>query len=353
MQNNARKNIIYSIVLLLVVFAVFLYRKDSEPPVEQKASDNTDRITVSGKTMGTTYRVVYLNSEGLDFKNSIDSILTRFNQSLSTYIPDSELSRLNTGDSLAFELPYLLPVLQKSREIYELTGGAFDPTVGPLVNAWGFGPTGPQAHDSVDIKKLLPLVGFDKIQFSDTAVWKTQPGVYLDFSAIAKGYAVDVIASFLKDRGIDNMLVEIGGELVARGVNDKGEIWKVGINRPDANDFTNEIFSIVALDNKALATSGNYRNFYEMDSIRYSHTIDPATGYPVQHSLLSATVVAPDCMTADAYATAMMVMGLEKSLALLDQVKELEAVLIYNNESASLETYISESLKPFVSDLRK
>ena len=351
MRNNARKNIIYSIILLLVVFAVFLYRKDSEPPVAEKASDNSDRITVSGNTMGTTYRVVYLDGEGKDFKSSIDSILTRFNQSLSTYIPDSELSRLNQSDSLVFELPYLLPVLKKSREVYELTEGAFDPTVGPLVNAWGFGPTGPQSHDSLDIKSLLPLVGFDKIQFNDTAVWKTQPEVYLDFSAIAKGYAVDVVASFLEENDIDNMLVEIGGELVARGVNDRGEIWKVGINRPDASDFTNEIFSIVALDNKALATSGNYRNFYELDSVRYSHTVDPKTGYPVQHSLLSATVVAKDCMTADAYATAMMVMGMERSLVLLDQVRELEAVLIYSDESGSLKTYISESLKPFISDL--
>lgn len=349
MRNNARKNIIYSIVLLLVVFGVYLYRQNQEPPVEEAIE--SDRVTVAGKTMGTTYRVVYLDDQNRDFKLSIDSLLTVFNQSLSTYIPDSELSRFNQSDTLIFDSPYLLPVLKKSQEVYDVSGGAFDPTVGPLVNAWGFGPSGPQPKDSVDIRKLLPLVGFDKIHFDEKLVWKSQPGIYVDFSAIAKGYAVDIVAGLLDERGISNMLVEIGGELVAKGVNDKGEIWKVGINQPDEKDFTNELFSIVALDNKALATSGNYRNYYEVDSVRYSHTIDPITGFPVRHRLLSATVVAKDCMTADAYATAMMVMGVEKSIALLDQEKELEAFLIYSNESGQTQTYISESLKPYISNV--
>lgn len=349
MQNNARKNIIYSIILLLVVFGVYLYRQNQEAPVAEIIE--SERITVSGTTMGTTYRVVYLDGERRDFKASIDSLLIVFNQSLSTYIPDSELSQFNRRDSLIFGLPYMLPVLKKSQEVYGRSSGAFDPTVGPLVNAWGFGPEGATPKDSIDINQLLPLVGFDKISFDEEMVRKSQPGVYLDFSAIAKGYAVDVVASLLEERGISNMLVEIGGELVARGVNDKGEIWKVGINQPDQDDFTNELFSIVALDNKALATSGNYRNYYEIDSVRYSHTIDPRTGYPVQHGLLSATVVAPDCMTADAYATALMVMGTENAILLLNQLEELEAFLIYNDSSGVVQTYISESLKPYISNV--
>src|SRR5690606_31260038 len=169
-------------------------------------------------------------------------------------------------------------------------------------------------------------------------VHKSRPGIYLDFSAIAKGYAVDVVADLLEAQGIVNMLVEIGGELVARGVNDKGEVWKVGINRPDEKEMSNELFSIIALNDKALATSGNYRNYYVVDSVRYSHTIDPRSGYPVQHGLLSATVVAPDCMTADAYATALMVMGTENAITLLDQVEELEAFLIYNDDSGRIQT---------------
>lgn len=351
MQNNARKNIIYSILLMLVLFGVFLYRKNPEPP--QEAPKDNGRITISGKTMGTTYRIVFLDEEGRDFKNSIDSILTVFNQSLSTYIPDSELSQFNKGDSLVFKLPYLLPVLKKSREVFTLTEGAFDPTVGPLVNAWGFGPEGAQPKDSIDIRNILPLVGFDGITFDEQVMRKSKPGIYLDFSAIAKGYAVDIVAEYLEENGISNMLVEIGGELVAKGNNDKGELWKVGINQPDGKDFSNDIISIIALDNKGMATSGNYRNFYELDSIKYSHTISPFTGEPVQNGLLSATVVASDCMTADAFATAMMVVGTEKSIALLDQEKELEAFLIYSDESGNMKTFISEGLKPYISDIRE
>src|SRR5690554_7488921 len=232
MQNNARKNIIYSIVLLLVLFGVFLYRQNQESPVE--AAIESDRVTVTGKTMGTTYRVVYMDDQRRDFKVSIDSLLVEFNQSLSTYIPESELSRFNQRDSLMFESSYLLPVLKKSQEVYNISGGAFDPTVGPLVNAWGFGPSGPQPKDSVDIRKLLPLVGFDKVHFDEKLVWKSQPGIYVDFSAIAKGYAVDIVAGLLDERGISNMLVGIGGELVARGGNDKGEVWDGGVKERDA-----------------------------------------------------------------------------------------------------------------------
>lgn len=347
MQNNVRKNIIYSVFLLLVFFGVFLYRQYQAPApaVEQ----DSDRITVSGNTMGTTYRVVYLDEGHRDFKAEIDSLLVDFNQALSTYIPDSELSRFNKSDSMAFNSPYLLPVLKKSKEVYEKTGGAFDPTVGPLVNAWGFGPDG--ARDSVAVDSLLQLVGFDQVYFDDHTIKKNNPGIYLDLSAIAKGYAVDIVAEFLEKKGITNMLVEIGGELVGKGINERGELWKVGINQPDVKEFSNNIFTVIALDNKAMATSGNYRNFYERDSVKYSHTISPFTGKPVQHGLLSATVLAEDCMTADAYATAMMVMGTEKSIALLEKEKGLEAFLIYNDETGGFKTFVSESLKPFVSAL--
>src|SRR5690554_3628361 len=348
MQNNRRKNIIYSMILLLVVFGVFLYRQNEAPP--EGIQQGEGRITVNGKTMGTTYRLVYLDMEGRDFKDEVDSLLVEFNQSLSTYLPDSELSRFNQQDSILLERPFFLPVLKKSKEVHHATGGAFDPTVGPLVNAWGFGPDGIQPKDSVDIKSLLSLVDFDAISFDDAMIKKSRPGVYLDFSAIAKGYAVDVVSEYLLQNGITNMLVEIGGELRARGHNDRGELWKVGVNRPDDKEFSNDIISIVALNNKGMATSGNYRNFYVQDSVKYAHTIDPLTGYAVQHGLLSATVVADDCMTADAYATAMMVMGVEKSIALLDKMENLEAYLIYNDESGEVKTFVSEGLKPYVSD---
>lgn len=349
MRSNANKNIIYSIILLLLVAIVYLYRQNQQKPVEEIDEKVTGKVTLNGNTMGTTYNITYLDPSERDFQVSIDSLLLVFNQSLSTYIPDSELSKFNQGDTLFFGLPYFLPVLQSSKEVYEITGGAFDPTVGPLVNLWGFGPTGPQLKDSVNIDGMLELVGFNKISFDSASVRKSKPGMYLDFSAIAKGYGVDVVAEFLQGKGIENLLVEIGGELVARGVNEKGELWKVGINRPEELGRADELYSIVALDNKAMATSGNYRNYYEAGGVKISHTINPATGRPVNHNLLSATVLAGDCMTADAYATALMVMGTEKAIELQKSQSLFEVFLIYNDSTGQLKSYASEGLKPFLS----
>lgn len=348
MRSNANKNIIYSIILLLLVAIVYLYRQNQQQPKEIVVEESTGRVTFSGSTMGTTYRIVYLDSEDRNFKEQVDSLLVVFNESLSTYIEDSEISRFNRKDTLAFELPFFYEVLNSSKEVYQKTNGAFDPTVGPLVNLWGFGPGGPHLKDSVNINQMLPLVDFESVVFDTVKVIK-KTGMYLDFSAIAKGFGVDVVAQFLQKKGIENMLVEIGGELVARGQNDKGELWKVGINKPEELGRADQLISIVALDNKGLATSGNYRNFYEAGNMKISHTIDPATGRPVRHGLLSATVIAKDCMTADAYATAMMVMGTEKSIALQQTLVDIEMFLIFNNENGEMDYYASDGIKPYLS----
>jgi len=352
MRPNTRKNIIYSIVLLVAVMLVYSWRnRDKTETTVTEAVVEAGKLRLSGPTMGTTYNITYLDDQDRDLKPSIDSLLEVFNQSLSTYIPDSELSKFNSGDTLDYNLPYLYPVLEASKEIYENTNGAFDPTVGPLVNIWGFGPGGPELKDSVDINLLLKTVGFTKIEFDKKQVRKKVPGIYLDFSAIAKGYGSDVVANFLSDKGIQNYLVEIGGELVAKGVNEKGELWKVGINRPEESANASDLMGIVALQDRAMATSGNYRNFYMRDSLRISHTIDPATGYPVNHSLLSATVVAKDCMTADAYATAMMVMGKDEAIALDQKLDEIEVFLIFDDGTGNFKTFSSDSLKPYLSFL--
>lgn len=351
MNNNAQKNIIYSIILLLLVVIVYLFRQNKEASQGQEISsaDTVGRMVIEGQTMGTVYRIVYLDPSQRNLKANVDSVLRVFNQSLSTYIPHSEISRFNKLDSLVFESPFFLPVLEASKEIFELTTGAFDPTVGPLVNLWGFGPGGPQLKDSVNISSILDQVGFQHISFTSKYVKKEVPGMYLDFSAIAKGYGVDVVADYLISKGIDDFLVEIGGELVARGVNDKGELWKVGINRPEELGNPEELYSIIALNDKGMATSGNYRNFYEVDGLKISHTIDPKTGRPVRHGLLSATVLADDCMTADAIATALMVMGTQKAIELQEQLKTFEIFLIYNDESGELNSFASEGMKPYLS----
>jgi FAD:protein FMN transferase len=354
MVSNSQKNIIYSLVLLLMVILVYAYRSRQNPATESiQEKPSAGKITLAGKTMGTTYNITYLDVNGRDLQNSIDSLLVVFNQSLSTYIPDSELSQFNHGDSLRFKLPYMLPVLKASKEVFEKTGGSFDPTIGPLVNSWGFGPSGPELKDSVDIRNLLNLVGFNKLEFSDTLLTKKIPGIYLDFSAIAKGYGVDVLGEFLESKGIANYLVEIGGEVVVRGVNEKGELWKLGINRPEESATASDLFSIIALDNRAMATSGNYRNYYVKDSLKISHTINPATGYPVNHGLLSATVIAKDCMTADAYATALMVMGTDRAMALDSALNEIEVFLIYSDGQGGYKTFASESIKPYLSFLQE
>lgn len=349
MSSNAKKNIIYSIVLLLLVAIVYFYRQSTSKPAHEIIQPLNSKVVFSGNTMGTSYRVVYLDEIGRDFQSSIDSLLLVFNQSLSTYIPGSEISRFNNGDSLVFESPFFYPVLNSSKEIFELTDGAFDPTVGPLVNLWGFGPGGPQLKDSVNIDLLVKLIGFNNIIFDEFSVKKKIPGIKLDFSANAKGYGVDVIADFLQNKGIDNFLVEIGGELVAKGVNEKGEIWKVGVSRPEEQGNPDQLYSIIALDNSAMATSGNYRNFYELDGLKVSHTIDPATGRPVRHGLLSATVIAGDCMTADALATALMVMGTEKAIQLQRKNGNFEIFLIYNDGEGNMISYASEGIKPYLS----
>jgi thiamine biosynthesis lipoprotein len=354
MASNAQKNTIYSLVLLVLVLSVYFWRSSDNPEKTQETElSNPGTISFSGQTMGTTYSLTYLSQSGKNLQISVDSLLVVFNSSLSTYIPDSEISRFNRMDTLAFTLPYLPQVLNASKTVYENTAGAFDPTVGPLVNVWGFGPGGPELKDSADIEVLLRLVGFDKVNFDNKDVRKTVTGVYLDFSAIAKGQGADVIADFLTRRGIENYLIEIGGELVARGVNEKGELWKVGINRPDESASASDLYSIIALENRGMATSGNYRNYYVRDSVKISHTINPATGYPVNHSLLSATVLAKDCMIADAYATALMVMGLERAIQLDSTLSEIEVFLIYDDGKGGYGTFASESLKPYLSFIQE
>jgi len=294
--------------------------------------------------MGTTYSIKYQAPSGNNYKDRIDSILVNFNDCLSTYIVNSEISRFNQDSIFYFGLPYFYPVLLKSEEIYNSTGGAFDPTVMPLVNAWGFGPDSGMIPDSSKVDSLKQFVGYDNIQFNEEKVWKSKSGIELDFSAIAKGYGVDIVSEFLSNQGLVNYFVEIGGEVVASGLNDKDLFWRLGIEDPSIDSGQRSPKAIVELENKAMATSGNYRNYYLKDGIKYAHTINPHTGFPVEHSLLSATVFAKDCMTADAYATSFMVMGLEEAKNLLSAVEGLEAFLIFSDEVGDLQTFATKGV---------
>jgi thiamine biosynthesis lipoprotein len=330
------KSKLYPILLILVVLIVWIVR--------QKA-DKLEKVQFTGETMGTYYNITYLHPNGINYKEDIDSLLIEWLNSLSTYIPQSEISQFNRNISFRFISPYFYPVLAKCKEIFDATEGAFDPTVMPLVNAWGFGPEESEMPDSSKIEELIRLVDFNKIVFDSVEVKKMIPEMSLDFSAIAKGYGVDVVGEFLHKRGVENYLVDIGGEIICRGINDRGTPWTTGIEDPGNDMFNRKLKAIIEVTDKGIATSGNYRNFYVKDGKKYAHTISPFTGFPVEHSLLSATVVADDCMTADAYATAFMVLGLEAAKPILEDHPELDVYFIFSDNNGDIQTFMTDGFK--------
>lgn len=303
--------------------------------------------SITGFTQGTTYHITYEIRGETDLKPEVDSILNDFDHSLSTYIPNSVISEINRNVPGIEADEHFIKVFNKSYEVYLNTDGAFDITVAPIVNALGFGFTKKVHVDSALIDSLLQYVGMNKVKLSGKKVIKQFPETMFDVNAIAQGYSVDVVSAYFDKLGIKNYLIEIGGEIRTKGRNSKKEDWKIGIDKPIENNMIpgESLQTILKLTNKSLATSGNYRKFYEEDGVKYAHSIDPKTGYPVLTRLLSATVVANDCMTADAYATAFMVMGLEKSIDYLSKHKELQGYLIFGGKDGNFETYITEGLR--------
>jgi len=323
---------------LILAFLIFTLVRRSALQLQQ----------LSGQTMGTIiYNVKYIGLADDALQTEIDSVLRAFNRSLSTYIPDSEVSDLNNTGDLTFRSPFFYPVLARSKVIFDKTDGAFDPTVGLLTDAWGFGP-GRQIPnpDSAAVDSLLNMTGFEHLHFNEKQAILPE-GYRLDFSAIAKGYAVDLVGELLERKSIGNYLVEIGGEVRCRGLNKEDKSWSLGIENPTVAPDEQELLAIVRLKDLSLATSGNYRNYYEKDSSVYAHIIDPRTGYTAGHNLLSASVFASDCMTADAYATALMVLGTEASQKLVEQ-ENIEAILVFWEAGGSLGTYASPGIRPFV-----
>lgn len=302
--------------------------------------------TAQGGIFGTTYHVKYESPQPLDAE--ILAELQRVDASLSVFNPQSVISQINDGrrqrvDAMLYE------VLQKARQVSEATGGAFDITVMPLVNAWGFGfKHGKLPVPDRKVDSLRAFVGYQRLTLTaDSVLCKEDARVSIDCGAIAKGYGVDRVARLLRDHGVRNFMVEIGGEVVTKGRNPQtGNPWQIGVSRPDeTQQGGGEVQTVLSLENAALATSGNYHNFYIRDGKKYAHTIDPRTGRPVQHSLLSATVMANDCATADAYATAFMVLGLDSAMQVVRQTKGLKAYFIYADEQGRLLT-ASHRLQP-------
>ena len=304
--------------------------------------NNIPIIKFTGEAQGTYYAVTYFDTNRRNFQSEIDSLLNAFDQSVSVWVPNSVISKVNRNDTLVELDFYFTDIFNLSKEIHSSTAGAFDPTVGPLVNAWGFGFTDRMKVDQNIVDSLRPLVNFHKVKIAENKVIKEDSRIQFDFNAIAQGYSVDLVGKLLESKGIENYLIDIGGEVLVRGKKPNDDLWKVGIEKPKDNASYGEgLQAIVKLENKAMATSGNYRKFYEENGIKYSHTIDPKTGYPVQHSLLSVSVLADDCATADAYATAFMVLGLEKSKTLLSELRHPDAYFIYSDEHGNLKTFFT------------
>ena len=298
-----------------------------------------------GFIFGTIYHITYHSDTNL--KKEIEAELKKVDQSLSPFNKTSVISKVNRNENPVVD-PMFKEVFLLAENISNETHGAFDITVAPLVNEWGFGfKKGVEPTRQV-IDSLKYIVGYQKVKLTPkNYVQKQDPRIMLDCSAIAKGYGCDVVARLLRKNGINDYMIEIGGEIVTRGFNQKQEPWRIGVNKPtdDSLNTSQELQTILNVTDIAMATSGNYRNFYYKNGKKYAHTIDPKTGYPVQHTLLSATVLAKDCATADAYATSFMVMGLEKAKEILNRHSELMAYLIYTNDDGKTEVWYSPSLK--------
>ena len=331
-----KKRLIWQLpfLILLIVGTILIIRNQNITPYHND----------KGMVFGTTYSITYQADSSLH--TSIKKELQKVDEALSPFNKQSVITAVNENRNMTVNKMFA-DVFLMAEKISEDTDGAFDITVAPLVNAWGFGVKSGKHPSHHDIDSLKTIIGYKKVSLNDLRVTKTDPRVMLDCSSIAKGYGSDAVAAMLERHGVKNYMVEIGGEIVTKGISQKRMPWKIGVTKPidDSLSLSQEIQCIINVTDKAMATSGNYRNFYYHGGKKYAHTIDPKTGYPVQHSILSATVIANNCATADAYATAFMVMGMEKAQKLLERHPELMAYIIFADKDGIIQTWCSPSLK--------
>lgn len=313
------------------------------------ADNGTFYYHIQGVAEGTSYSIIYQDEGDRDFQPEIDRLLARFEKSLSVYDKDSIISRINHNENVKVD-HYFKTVFNKAKEISELTHGTFDISAEPLFKAWGFSSQERNIPDNEKIKQLRQYIGMEKIWLDDDHIIKSDPNIILNANAIAKGYSADLIADFLENKACENFLVEIGGEIRVKGFNTEGQPWRVGIDRPaEDNPIPGQnLEMILQITDKAIATSGNYRQFYIEGGQKVVHTIDPSSGYPVKHNLVSVTVVADECITADAFATAFLVVGIEKSLEWINEFPYLEAIFICN-ENEEFKVYCTPEIQNHIS----
>ena len=319
-----QRSLFIALLAVVAILCLLFHGRQNSSKEETRYQHN------EGTVFGTIYHAKYLY--GTDLQAELEAELQKVDASLSMFNPQSTISRINRNETDEVD-EMLREVLELSFTIYKSTDGAFDPTVAPLVNAWGFGFKSGNLPDSTQVDSLLALVGLSHVHLDRNKLIKDNPLTILDFSAIAKGYGVDRAAQVLRNHNIKNFMVEIGGEIIAEGVNEKGEAWRIGINKPDDDSTSTnmELQDVIEITGKAIATSGNYRNFYIKDGRKIAHTINPKTGYPAQQDILSSTVIASTCADADAFATAFMVLGTEGAKQVLKKQPQLETYFITND----------------------
>ena len=312
----------------------------------------SELIKIEGYTQGTTYHISYFDIEQRNLQPEIETILKDFDLSVSTYNPNSIITKINNNQPNVVVDQYFTACFKKAKEVWKNTNGAFDPTVLPLVNAWGFGPGKKQKIAPVKIDSILRFTGFNLIELKGNRVVKKDPRVALDFNAFAQGYSVDVISDFLKSKGILSFIVEIGGEIFAKGKKPNGDYWKAGIEEPyDNKEDANPNRAIIKLYNSAIATSGNNRQYFIENGVKYAHHLDPKTGYPTKNNLLCASIIAPNCISSDAYATGVLVMGLEKAKVFLKNHPELQAYLVYSDAKGQLQVYKTDKISEILEEV--
>lgn len=330
------KSSIFRIVFLLflIVGSIYIIRQQNTMPYQHN----------TGQIFGTTYHITYQSDK--DLHREILQRLQLVDQTFSTFNDESIISKINRNEPVKLNQMFI-EVFDLAKTVSKDTHGAFDITVAPLVNVWGFGFKSGTPPTKAVIDSLRHLTGYEKVKLIGSTVRKQDPRIMLDCSAIAKGYGSDVVAQYLRSRDVENFMIEIGGEIVVQGNSDKRLPWKIGVTKPtdDSTQVNNELQTVLNVSNTAMATSGNYRRFYYKNGKKYAHTIDPKTGYPVQHNILSATVLANTCAKADAYATSFMVLGLEKTQQVLQHHPDLMVYLIYADGQGKNKVWYSPSLK--------
>ena len=349
-MNHKKALITLFIGVAFLAIAVALYFISKTESVDQKPVNTY--IHNEGETQGTTYSATYQQPDGLNLQDKIEAKLHEFDLSLSSYIPNSIISRINKNDTTVRTDLFFETMFYAAQDAAKHTNGAIDITVGPLVKAWGFA-FGNNSHSKFPIvSEFMPYIGYSKIHIKDHKLIKDDPRIMIDDNSIAQGYSSDVIAQLLKENGCKNYMIEIGGEVVCSGLNSKGEKWQIGIDKAidDSTSTINEIQTIIHITNCAVTTAGDYRKFFIKNGKKYSHIINPHTGYPIDNNMLSVTVVAPTGIMADAYDTPFMVIGVDSALKVCKSIPGLECYLIYLDKNGNKQTIYSEGFKKYLSN---